>query len=244
MPILVSDIINTALRLVGQMGAPVRGAASTQLTEGLAVLNSMLDSWNTERLIVWVIPRNVYNLTALKQTYTLGPGGDFNQVRPPRIERAGLISTANVTQPLELPLEILTFHQWQTKVPVKNVNSSLPFYLYPDMAFPLINCNFWPLPSISGLQVALYVWQTIAAFATTGDTVAFPPGYQRALEYNLAVELAPRYPKHTLHQLVIANAIESKAKIKSLNTPIEDAVCDPALVATGRIFNWITGETL
>ena len=53
------------------------------------------------------------------------------------------------------------------------------------------------------LPITLAVNMQLAAVADIGDTLVFPPGYERALRYALAVELAPEYPAVTLSQRVI-----------------------------------------
>jgi hypothetical protein len=49
-----------------------------------------------------------------------------------------------------------------------------------------------PVPSAADTLV-LYTWQQLSRFAATSDTFDLPPGYARAIRYNLALELAPEY---------------------------------------------------
>ncbi|HZT29718.1 MAG TPA: hypothetical protein VFA33_07545 [Bryobacteraceae bacterium] len=237
----VSDLIYTGLRLAGVLGRPRRTASPSELAEGLDVLNAMLDAWNIERLMVYTTPRSVWNVQANQQTYTIGPGGDFDTARPPRIERAGYLWLANPAQPLEQPMEVLTLEQWQA-VPLKTLASTLCTKLYYQPDFPLGKIILWPAPTVSN-QLALYNWQLTSAFASLEDPVAFPPGYQNALEYNLALELIPRYPgRSTRDPLVIERAADTKARIKSLNAPTLEMRCDAALSSPSGRWNWYTGE--
>ena len=51
------------------------------------------------------------------------------------------------------------------------------------------------------------------------DQLALPPGYRRAIESNLAVELQGDYPDIELPASVVEVARQSKAALKKFNTP-------------------------
>ena len=241
------DIICSSLRLVGIL-------AGGELPNGndandcLIVLQGMWDSWNAERLMIPTVPRNLYNLTAGQQAYTIGidPTGamvaNFSVPRPPAIERMGIITPNNPAQPLELPLQYLTVAQWQ-EVPVKNIQSALPQYCWDDQGFPFRTLTFWPEPNVN-LQVAIYPWAALTAPAALTTQMAFPPGYQKAFRYNLAVDLAAEFPpvEPQILQAVAAIAIESKRIVKAMNAPILDLRCDPGCTAQSSdyIYNWIS----
>ncbi|GAC1403859.1 MAG: hypothetical protein NVSMB64_06230 [Candidatus Velthaea sp.] len=243
------DLIKSSLRLIRALG-PGRGAGPAELADALLVLNSMIDSWNTEDLNIWLIQRDVYNLVAGTQTYTYGIGGVFDTtsgnavVKPNNFERAGLITS--VSGPLELPLQLINVDDWAA-IPIKNVASTIPTRLYNDGAFPLATLSLWPVPSVNA-QIALYVEHGIPQFATTAATVVLPPGYFDALRYNLAVQLSDEWavrPGVKLTDNVVRLAIELKARIKSANMETQYLRCDPAVTGSGgRGFNWMTGDTV
>lgn len=244
---LVSDILYRSLRLAGVLGSPGRGPSTLQLTEAYNVANAMLDSWNTERLIIYYIERNVQIVTSGKQDYSISStqvSPDWAIERPTRIERAGLIYLANPSQPLELPMDILTVSNW-AQIPVKNVQSTIPLQLYYEAAFPAGIAHLWPQPSMNN-QIALYLWKQLSQFTSTGQTVSFPTGYLKAITYNLAVELsALPWEGHNIkpNALVMKEAVDSKAAIKSLNIGIIDIGVDQALVQyPGGMWNWRTGQ--
>lgn len=234
------DLISSSLRLIGAI-EPGESPSADESNDGLLVLNQMIDAWLTERYLVFSTPRVVFNLVSGQQTYQLGTGApDFNYPRPVKLERAGIINTANPQQPLELPLEMLTRDEW-AKIPVKNIQSSLPRKLWVDYAFPFAQLNFWCIPNVAGLQTALYPWQQLSQFNDLVTDYQFPPGYAKALRYNLAVELAPEFNIADIPPLVLAGAASSKAKIKSINIPILDMACDAMLVSPDKkIYNYLT----
>jgi len=237
----VLDLIKSSLRLIGQLG-PGRTPGASELSDALLVLNTMLEAWSVERLNVFSIGRDVYDLVPGKQTYTLGPGGDFDNPRPVRIERAGIVALNNPSQPFELPLKLLrTAEEW-ADVRIKDLPSTLPKAAYNDNAFPLANFSLWPVPSIAH-QVAIYPWRALTTgFDDSGLEVEFPPGYADAIRYNLAVRLAPEWGKE-LRPEVLELARLSRTAIQSLNSAAEAPMsCEVWAFSGRRIFNWITGE--
>lgn len=238
-----NDLIASSLRLIGAL-ASGEVPSGAEASNALDILNQMIDSWNAERLTIFSIQRNVQVPAALKQTYTLGTGGDFNIARPPKLERMGVIILSNPVQPLELPMEKLSDIGWQS-IPVKGIVSTIPLKFWNDNAFPLMNINVWPIPSAQ-INFTLYVWQALTQFPDLVTDETFPPGYLKALRYNLAVDLAPEFGR-TTPQEVLMQAVATKAVIKSINASelnIQSAV-DPALVGRGnmRVYDWRTDRS-
>ena len=238
-----SDIINSSMRLIGVLSAGDT-LPSGDMTDALASLNQMIDSWMNERLMIYTILRNVYSLTSGVQTYQLGPGTGatiLDQSRYPKLERAGIISLNNAAQPLELPLEMLSDVGWQA-IPVKNIQSALPVKLYDDNAFPQRNINMWPIPN-TNVQLALYLWTVLSQFPDLVTQFSFPPGYMRAIRFNLGVELAAEWSGDPAKMpLVMKIADESKAWIKSRTVVSTEMSCDPAVVGgtKGGTYNWLS----
>lgn len=242
---LVQDLINSSLRLINVLADGEQPTASENNT-ALFVLQSMIDSWQAERLMIYQIPRLVFNLQPGQQTYNYGlnpPNSwDFNSPRPAAIDRVGIIFLGNPNQPLELPMQYLTVAQWQ-EIPVKNISSSIPQYCWDDQGYPFRSLNFWPIPNTND-QVVIYPWAALTTPATFTTQMAMPPGYQQALRFNLAVMLAaefPPVPPETM-QMLTSIASSSKAVIKAMNTPIVDLRCDLAITPLGNkfLYNWIS----
>lgn len=198
-------------------------------------LNNMIDEWTTERLMIFTVARQIFPLTVGQQVYTLGTGGNFNIPRPTRVERAGIINLSNPAQPLELPLEYLTFDQW-AEIPVKNIQSALPQKVWNDNGFPLMNLSYWCVPTQS-VQTALYCWSMLTAFPDLVTDEEFPPGYANALIFGLAVNIGDMFGRPAPPS-VIAKALTAKARVKTINAPLIDLHVDAALVAKGRHYNW------
>jgi hypothetical protein len=159
-------------------------------------------------------------------------------VRPAKIERISLEWLSNPAQPLELPLEMVNEQRWQT-VPVKAITSTLPTVVYDDGAYPLRNLSFWCVPTVVS-NVIIYSWQPLNTFTDLVTNVTFPPGYFKALRYNLAVDLAPEFGRPVPPE-VAAIAIQTKAIIENMNLPAFEMRVDPAVIDPKlRAYNWIS----
>jgi hypothetical protein len=57
--------------------------------------NRMLDTWNTERLMIYRIQENIYLLPSNKQSITIGTSGSLVATRPIRLESANTINLSS-----------------------------------------------------------------------------------------------------------------------------------------------------
>lgn len=243
-PVTAYDLVTLALRSLNILAQGEYPDADEQ-NDGLVALNDMVDAWNIERMMVWAIVRQQFNLTAgvgFPTPYQLGAGAappGFNYPRPARINNAGIVYNPTQPQPVELPLDMVTEQEWAS-IPVKSVQSTFPTVMYNDGAFPNMNLFFWPVPTTAP-AVVLYMWNMVQQFADLKTQYSFPPGWARALRSNLAVEMSAQGFGGTLTPALVAIAAKSKANVKSLNAPEVVMGCDRALVnpELGQ-YNWIT----
>jgi hypothetical protein len=230
------DIINSSLRIIGALATSEVPSAG-EANDALNSLNDMIDSWSNENLMAYTKVREVFPLVSGQQTYTMGAGGNFNTSRAQRIENA-LIQPPNMSTALEIPMKILNKDQY-AGILIKPLQSTFPLYIYAEGAYPLDNINVWPVPNTT-CNIALYSWKTINNLTLT-TTLSLPPGYQRALRYNLAVDLAQEYGR-MLSEDVKAIAIESKSVLKRKNTTPSYLRVDESLQSKSAVWNWMTGE--
>ena len=246
----VSDFLTATMKLIGAI-AKNETPDPDEMADAFLRLNSMLDSFQTDRLTIYGVVRTVFPLTNGKQAYTIGKSAlaDFNVPRPIWIQNATVISNTNPAQPLELPTRLLDDDQWAA-VSIKNVQSSLFWYVYYDYAFNvdangvgLGKVNIWPVLNVSTPQLALYLPTPIAQFASTNDTFILPPGYEEMLRYNLAVRLGIEWSQ-PVDPRILKIAQESYASVCRANKRLTEMECDPALVGSRRsVFNWLTGSS-
>src|SRR6516162_7951784 len=233
------DLINSALRLIGVLASGETPSAS-ESNDALLIAQQMLDSWQAESINIYSILRSVFTLTVGQQVYTLGTGGNFNLARPARVERISVIILNNPSQPLELPLDMLNYQDWQ-EIPVKNILSAIPTRCYDDGQFPSRNLNYWPIPAVPN-QTGIYSWQPLNTFPDLTTDVVFPPGYLKGIRYNLAVDLAPEFGRPVPPE-VATQAVMAKAVFQVLNLPWVRSYVDVGLVnPRSRVYNWLTDQ--
>ena len=234
------DLINRSLRLLGVL-ASGESASSSEATDGLNSLNDLIDSWSNENLLIPNKLREVFPIVVNQQSYTWGTGGNFNSARPQKIENA-IIQLNTQTPALEIPLKILTKDQYAGII-LKGIISTFPLYIYYDNAFPLGSVNVWPIGNQAGNNLVFYSWKPLTDVASLTTVISLPPGYARALRYNLAIELAPEYGK-TVSPEVISIAEVSRANIKRMNMNVDPKLLrvDDEIMSKPAVWNWLTGE--
>lgn len=247
-----TEVCNDALTDIGVV-LPGQGASADILTFGRRAGNRLIDLWLLNQLLVFAEVANIYPMVASLQQYQIGPGQvppNFDAPRPTRIDYANCI--LNTVSPVQrLPIEVITDQQWAA-IRIQQLPNAIPYYLYYDGNFDptsgFATINIYPGPQLNyGLE--LYTWQQLRYFPDLTTGLIFPPGYQRAIQKNLAVELISpmsRYQKFKpdLNQVRL-DARTSLAEIKSYNAKAPILAGDPAFMGNNRIgssFNWLDGE--
>lgn len=227
------NLITYAMQSLGVMGDGDTPTA-TELADGLVLLNEMLDSWSTDRIMVYQILQENFPLVAGTATYTIGSSGTFNTTRPVRIENAFIRDSNN----LDYQLQVIP-QQSYDNIMTKTVQSNIPLYMYNDLAYPLSTLKFWPVPSQA---YTLYInsWKQLQQFSTLSTAAALPNGYQEAIRYTLASRLAPQFGVNT-PQEVQELAKAALSRIKRLNSPEIYSQTEVATSSRKKTFNIYRG---
>jgi hypothetical protein len=229
------DLIRRSLTLIGIL-AEGENPSADQLADGITSLNDMLGSWSTENLLINSIVREVFSLVAGQDSYSIGTGGDFDTARPVMVEKVAFLD--NVASPnIETQMVLLAPSQW-ADISSKAL-SGQPQKAYLEGTNPLETMRLWPVPD-SARQVVLYSQKPLLTIASGNTSIDLPPGYSKALRYNLAIELAPEYGRSCSAEVVTA-AAESKSNVKRLNMATHLLTSDLSSLGGGR-FNILTGE--
>ncbi len=234
--VAASAIAYRAQRISGILGTAGRGASPEDDSDTLLIFNSLLDSLKLENLLVWATVRSEFDTVSSQQSYTIGTGGDWDIARPEKINLAGWIFTNNSPQN-EVPIETLNTQQWAALTPkgqTSTISTKLYFEPFVREIAPFGRVNLWPIP-LGSWKVALYLWQMLQEVASLATQMELPAGYQKMLEYNLAVELALQFPERQKMAPGSADiARKAKAAVKQMNAPDLLMRCDPGAMGVER----------
>lgn len=236
MSVVASDLIRSSLRLLGVVATGETPGAA-EVSDALGVLNDMLEAWALSDLMLYRVESVSVTLTPNKGVYTIGPGGDINVTRPLGINQA-YVNYNGLDMMLRPPL---TTDEWN-RIALKSLRAPLPTALYYLAAHPLASLYVWPVPSLA-LVLALSANMQFAQIASPTQTISLPPGYQKALRYALAVELAPEYGLAPA-PAVVESARSALAAIKVVNREMPIPRFDAALTGAGSsgIAGFLAGD--
>jgi hypothetical protein len=225
------DLIQSSMRLAGILASGETPTAD-EATDGLKSLNDILENWSLENLTVWQADNEQFALTPGVATYTIGPGGDFNATRPVRI---GLSFTR--LNGADFALEQWSLDEYNC-VPVKDIGGIPERYVYLN-EYPLGQIILYPVPAAAS-TLFLNTDRVLAFPLTLATTLSFPPGYERALRYALAINLAPEYGVG-IPPAVAAIAAASKGDIKRANRKRVVSAYDQTLLGQPAFAYWQRG---
>jgi hypothetical protein len=172
----VTDLLNAAAKALGKFPSG-GGLRPTELSDGLIVVNNLVDYFTARKAFVYTTRQDEYTFTDKNPpdgnnpaVYTLGPSGaDFTGPRPTRIERANILLT-DASPGVFFPLEVLDVDQW-AQITLEQMPVTLPTKMYPDYANPNCNLYFWGQPTAPYI-LQLFTWQQIGAFVGVNTTIA------------------------------------------------------------------------
>lgn len=235
----VRDLITGALRLINVYGTGEVPSAD-DMSISVSALDAMIESWSNNRLLVYKVVQQTVQLTGAA-SYTLGVGGDWNTERPMKIEEMYVRLNPNNPQQLDIKVQPLTFAQY-AGIAVKNTSSNFPFAYYDDCAYPLRNISVFPIGAPS-TDIVLWLQEPLLDLTNIDVPVDYPPGYERAFRFNLAVELAAEFGKE-IPQQVLGVSMSSRLELEALNSVPRFLHGDGGMNRRGpyKQWNWITGN--
>ena len=239
----IRELITGSLRLINVIQAN-EVATADDMNISLAALDALVDSWSTDNLAIYLLKAYYFPLVVNQKAYTLGSGGNWNLPRPMNVERivvsyngsltldplTGLYSLNQSQNTLDIPMESLTDAQYAA-IPVKDQPATYPLKFYDDGNFPLRTISVWPVPT-TGQPVTVWTRQPLSTFSSLDDPINFPRGYERALRFNLALELSAEFGKVPQEE-VERIARDSYASLKRLNSRPQVMRNDIAIGAPG-----------
>jgi len=222
----VRQLVTDALSLlkVTESGEAI---TNSEAQDGMRALNQLIDSWANESYMIYRKVQRTHALTSGTGQYSIGSGATINTTRPVKISQAYVRDSNNADYPINCRINN---QQW-SRILLKSLSGTYPEFLYYRPSYPNGEINLYPEPG-SGLTLYMECWDQFSAYTAITDSIALPPGYERALKYNLAIELAPEYRDPS--QLVLKLAQESKERIKDVNNINIPTLISDAINVTGR----------
>lgn len=201
----VKQVIELALGLLGILPEGEE-ARPESVAEGLLYLNSMLGNWSTQNLIVPVVTRESFSLPA-QQEVSMTDSGDLDTVCPVKIKAVTITDAAGVVHS----------SRWTSEEKIRGLSSvameTVPeyFHFMPD-ACKIIFSSIPP----SGCTITIRSYKAFDEFDELTESMSFPSGYDLAVQYNLALLMAPKFGKSMKPEaLLIANNSLKDVKAKN-----------------------------
>jgi hypothetical protein len=208
------SIIKAALMDLG-VSSPEEPIQADMAQHGLDLLNDLLQSFSTESLWIYYTAPLELTWPAGVQMQTWGPGGQIPGLRPIRL---GTHAEYRDATGYDYPVEVLERQEQYAALAWKTETSTWPLALYYAPQVPLGELYVWPVPVVPVILI-VYPWVPLTQWTSLDAEVELPPGYQRALRSNLALEAAPSYGVQP-SPLVVKIAEESKRNIAVINTVV------------------------
>jgi hypothetical protein len=226
------DLIKRAYRLIGVYSIGETPSAD-ECQDALTALNSMMNAWATEKLMMYVPVLDSITLTPGQAVYTVGPSGTTITGRPESIAPSSYLEWLGVSY----PLTVVTLEEYNS-IKQKALQTTLPGVLWYKADYPNGTITLYPVPTLA-MTLQLWSFKTFSALGLT-ETIALPPGYEDAIVYNLAVTLAPEN-EVPIPPSVLNRATMTKKLIKRNNWEVPALSFDNAIPSMGGRFNIYTG---
>ncbi|VVE31593.1 hypothetical protein PEP31012_03707 [Pandoraea eparura] len=210
------DLITLALKDIGALGIG-QSIGPDDTADGLATLNMMLGAWQGERLSVYHLVDTALMSTGA-QSYTVGVGGNFNVLRPIKINAAYARLNPGMSNPIDYPVKMIDAREDYVRIGLKSL-VSFPEFAFYDAAYPLGNLFLCPVPN-STFELHIVTMEALPQFSVPAAVINLPPEYTAAIRYNLALWLAPSYQLEPMPSLVRL-AGNAKRIIKRMNVQIQ-----------------------
>lgn len=209
---LVKDLIKASLRKLtvyasGELPSP------EELADGLLALQSMLRRWAGKQIVVYSSTKETFTMSTGVNPVSWGSGGVFTTTRPNKILGAFVTDSSNTSHPVSVISE----------VEYRNITNKAiqdrPYSMFYNPSYPLGYVYLYPVPSIAeSISIdSLKPFTETSSFDDVLSTLSFPPNYEEALIYNLAVRLASEFGK-AITEEVSSIALSSYNDIIGLNS--------------------------
>jgi hypothetical protein len=230
------ELITRSMRLINAIAAGEEPEPE-DANDALQTLNEMVDGWSTQSLAVYATNNDQFTTTPGKATYTYGIGGEIDAQRPVFVNDAYCIRNGVTTYVRTIDITEYNI------IPLKGTSQPLVERLMFINLYPLAEVTLWPVPSES-VTIGITAGRVMTRVEGLQTKIILPPGYLRALRYNLAVDLWPEY-SNKLTDITQIRQIANKSLGNIKVTNVDNAEMDYSsvpMVETGRSWDWRTSS--
>lgn len=207
-------LIKAALRVISAIATGETPTAA-ELADGLEALKFMLRNWSAHNLRLYYTTQESLSMDG-SEYYTIGSGGNLNTVRPASIRGAWTSDG---------PVKIVDEARYR-QVRHLSLAGGICEYLWYSSEYTL--GKLYPWPQVSG-TLYLDTLKPLTDPSTISTSVAFPPEYDDAIKWNLAVRLAPEYEKEA-SQTVLSLAASTLHALETRNFAQQIDAAVPELI--------------
>lgn len=199
-----------------------------EMQDAVDAINNMLSSWSNDSMLVYARSWETFTGLPSQMTYTIGPGQDFDTIRPIKI----VACTVTVGQ-TDLPVTVINDGIYFNQISYKNV-PGVPDYMNFDNGFPDAKLRFYPYPN-TDYPINLLTEKELLQYGIN-DAVDLPPGWERALIFNGGIEVSSDYGQEP-PAATVAIAKESKGLIRKAVNVARDLDAQPANGTADNIYS-------
>jgi hypothetical protein len=186
------DLIQFVLKASGILGVG-QSASDDDTQTGLDFLRMIIAQWQRKRWLVFVEQTVGVASSTGAQSYSIGPGGDFNCGRPDHIAAAYVrILNANNPNLVDIPLSVVEAMEDYSQISLKNL-ATFPACVFYESGYPLGRLWFWPVPPAAQYGLYVVVKLPLPTYTALTDALDLPDEYIEALTWSLCVRMQMAY---------------------------------------------------
>jgi len=224
----VSEIIRDMLLVLSAIDSNEDPTAREE-EDALRGLNNLLNMWSADGYMIYGYTREEFTMTANKNEYTLGTGGDFNTDRPASIDSMQIKYPGGS---IDYDVEIVPQNQYDAR----RLKTTLgrPYYCFVNPGYPLTKLLFTNTPD-QAYTLRINFFDRITEFASRNSDVSLPEEYRMALVYNGAKYMGLQFVD-SIPGDVRAMAKETKSVITAINASnlLGVSEVDASILSQGR----------
>lgn len=189
----VGDLLTTVLKSSGILGIG-QSAMPDDLSTGLDLLRALIAQWQKKRWLVFVEQTVSVAASTGAQSYTIGPGCDFDvNGRPDHISRGYIRILASAAPHLvDVPIDVVDAREDYAMISIKTLGT-IPALVYYESGYPTGQIFFWPVPPASQYGLFLVLKVPLPTYVSTADPLNLPDEYIEALIWSMCVRMQMSY---------------------------------------------------